>query len=117
LEDEFPTAEHWRSFATAPDQFDPNSVWSYTIKKKDPEGKPCSECVFCKKTFLGHNATKMQLHQSGLHSTEVHTCLGCSNGALPVWFRESLKSAVVKQPNDKRAAEKVSDFVCFNSDI
>ena len=107
----FPTAEHWRSFASCPEGFDANAVWSFTIKKKDPEGKQCSECVFCRKTFAGHNATKMQLYQSGLYCSEVQTCLGVSNGEMPGWFKEAVKSAVVKKANDKRAAEKARALV------
>ena len=102
---EFPSAEHWRSFATCPDNFDANAVWSYTKKKRDAEGKLCSECVFCLKTFVEHNATKMKLHQSGLYCSEIITCLGVSNCSMPVWFRESLKSSVVKKANEKRAAQ------------
>ena len=49
----------------------------------------------------------MQHHQCGLYCSEIITCLGVSNGSMPVWFRESLKSAVVKKANEKRAAETV----------
>ena len=33
-----PGAEHWRSFAAAPESFDPNMVWSYTRKQVDDKG-------------------------------------------------------------------------------
>jgi hypothetical protein len=45
---EVPSAEHWRSFASIPGDFDANAVWSYTQKKIE-RGKPCSECVFAEK--------------------------------------------------------------------
>ena len=103
---EVPSAEHWRSFASIPGDFDANAVWSYTQKKIE-RGKPCSECVFCGKTFNGHNATKMQQHHSGMHFVDIQLCIGCSNGTMPVWFSDAVKSAVVKKMNEKRASEQV----------
>ena len=44
-----------------------------------------------------------------LRSTDM--CLGVSNGEMPGWFKEAVKSAVVKKANDKRAAEKARALV------
>ncbi len=60
-------------------------------------------CVYCLKKFAGHHASKMMQHPSGLYCSGISTCLGVSNGSVPVWIRESCKAAVVKKPNDLSA--------------
>ena len=109
LEGSVPSAAHWRSLAAAPDSFDASKVWLYTGKIMDEQGSKMSHCVFCLKNFGGHNATKMQLHQSGCHSSEIQTCIGCSNGQMPIWFRDKLKTAVVK----KAYADLVSQTLIY----
>jgi len=52
-------------------------------------------------------ALQKQMHQSGLSSPEIQTCLGVSNGEQPVWFRDALRAAIGAKANAKRAAEKV----------
>ena len=53
----------------------------------------------------------MQLHQSGVYSAEIVTCLGCSNGEQPAWFKSALKEAIENKTKAKRAAEKVGGIV------
>ena len=107
IEGLIPGAEHWKRFAAAPESFDANKVWLYTEKIMDEKGNKMSHCVFCLKRFGGQNATKMQLHQSSCHSSEIQTCTGCSNGQMPVWFRDKLKAAVVKKANEAKQRTEV----------
>jgi hypothetical protein len=103
-----PTAQHWLTLTVCPDDFDANLVWKYVQKLREIEsGKQFSMCVFCLKKFAGHHATKMVQHPSGLYCSEISTCLGVSNGSVPVWIRDSCKAAVVKKANDAASKKKV----------
>jgi hypothetical protein len=42
-----------------------------------------------------------------MHFVDIQLCIGCSNGTMPVWFSDAVKSAVVKKMNEKRASEQV----------
>ena len=106
--DAVPTVEHWKSFAACPADFEPNDVWGFVQKVKETSsGKLLSWCVFCRKFYGGHNATKMLLHPSGMYSSEIITCLGISNGSITVWMRDRIKAAVVKKANDQAAKKEV----------
>jgi hypothetical protein len=39
----------------------------------------------------------MQQHHSGMHFFDIQLCIGCSNGTMPVWFSDTVKSAVFKK--------------------
>ena len=78
-----------------------------THRKKLNEKSRALNVFFAEKTFKGHNATKMQQHHSGMHFVDIQLCIGCSNGTMPVWFSDAVKSAVVKKMNEKRASEQV----------
>ena len=54
-----PTAAYWRGLLSRPEEFDADSVWSYTQKLISHDHKPYSLCVFCSKLMAGHNATKL----------------------------------------------------------
>ena len=108
--DAVPTVEHRKSFADCPADFEPNDVWGFVQKVKTKEtssGKLLSWCVFCRKFYGGHNATKMLLHPSGMYSSEIIICLGISNGSITVWMRDRIKAAVVKKANDQAAKKEV----------
>jgi hypothetical protein len=49
----------------------------------------------------------MLQHPSGLYCGEIVSCLGVSNGNVPVWIRDSCKAAVVKKAKDLAAKKKV----------
>jgi hypothetical protein len=94
-----PAAAHWRSLNSRPDNFDADSVWTYTQKLVSEDRKDYSLCVFCSKLISGHNATKMQIHPSGCYSGEIATCVAVVSGFIPVWFRDCIKNSVVAKAN------------------
>lgn len=60
-----PLVGHWKALQSRPEDFDPNSIWSYFQKLKETAtGKQSTLCVFCLKMFAGYNATKLQFHLS-----------------------------------------------------
>jgi len=87
-----------------PDDFDANNVADILINAPAIKGFAFSDCVFCKRSFGGHNATEMQVYQCGRHSI---SCLGCSSGEMPVWFRDALSAAVVSKAVDKQRKAEV----------
>ena len=85
-----PSRDHWFQFSIAPDDFDPEKVWTVIQRSRTILGGDSWQCVFCGLTFRGFHATKATFHLAKAVGGGIKAC----NAKMPEWLFESFREDI-----------------------
>ena len=113
---EVPPKAHWEAFSGMPVAFEPEKVWTYTIKLYNAEHIVSGwRCIWCLSAYKGFNATKALHHQAGVGGKEINLCLPASNGDQPAWYTKALRALISQQNVAKK--DKIQVRICIHASV